>query len=225
MARKVWNTRRRLLGNLLPIAGSLPFGVWGVWLLLQSGHIIGPELWIIGLMPAVGWLLMNLFGLFENGAMRMEIARKHGFGPPREPPERYFVGFARPTYRGLLDPHEDVGFLVLHDDSLEFLGDGEQVSLRRPDILGIRFRMNPHSWVGLGRWVSIEGKIEGKPIRMLIEPRERQTLLGNLLLSGRLRGRLEEWLSKKPEPKDEGPRNEPGPLDGALPSSSRDSTD
>jgi hypothetical protein len=48
--------------------------------------------------------------------------------------------------------------------------------------------------LGLGRWISLEGVADGKPIRLLIEPRERPTLLGNLLFSKALAGRLRRWM-------------------------------
>ena len=47
----------------------------------------------------------------------------------------------------------------------------------------------------LGRWVSLEGKSGGKEIRLLIEPRERTTLLGNRLYGTRLLHRLKKWAN------------------------------
>jgi hypothetical protein len=185
---------RKLMGNLLPLALSVPFGAWGFRQMLLNERIVGWELAWLGAMPVSAWVFMNFLGLFQNEAMKREIARKLRLGPPSEPPERFFVGFARPAFVGLLDPHEDVGFLFLHPDRLEFRGDGQDAMLARDQILGVRFRPNIHTVVGLGRWVSVEGTAEGKPVRLLVEPRERRTLLGNLKFSRILRDRLDSWL-------------------------------
>ncbi|HRK20399.1 MAG TPA: hypothetical protein PLX06_01235, partial [Fimbriimonadaceae bacterium] len=58
----------------------------------------------------------------------------------------------------------------------------------------VRLRPNPHSWAFLGGWVSVEGKLEGEPVRMLLEPRERPTLWGNRRLRGAFKNRIEKWL-------------------------------
>jgi hypothetical protein len=60
----------------------------------------------------------------------------------------------------------------------------------------VRFRANVHTVIGLGRWISIEGFADGKPIRLLIEPRERPQLLGNLRYSKRLAQRIRRWASE-----------------------------
>jgi hypothetical protein len=197
VSRKAWSTGRKLMGNVLPIAVSVPFGLWGVWLISTRGVFLGPELGVLLLMPAALWVASNFVGLYQNGAIRLEVARKLKLGPPSEDSPRFFVGFARPSYRGLLDPHEDVGFLFLLPDAVEFRGECGTVALRRAEVLGVRFRPNVHTLIGLGRWVSIEGTVEGTPVRMLVEPRERPTLLGNKRLSKRLRLAIERWIDVK----------------------------
>jgi hypothetical protein len=198
---KAWSTRRKLLGNMIPIALSMPFAALAIAGMLRNERIFGPEFLLLCGFPVSAWALMNFFGLHQNRAIRAELARRFKLGPPGEGPERHFVGVARPAYRGLLDPHEDVGFLFLEPRRLLFRGDSMEIALERDAIRQIRFRPNAHSLVGLGRWVSVEGVVEGKPVRLLIEPRERRTLLGNLRASRTLRARLERWVE------------EPGPLD------------
>lgn len=151
-----------------------------------------PFLWMSGFVAA-GWAATNLLGLFDNAAMRaqMEAMWARAGGDRARP--RWFVGMARPKYRGLLDPHEDVGFLVLGEDALEFFGEEVRVSVGRDEIARVRYRANMHSWVLLGRWVSIEGETAGVQFRLLVEPRERSTLLGNLMFGSELRARLEAW--------------------------------
>ncbi|MFQ3587158.1 MAG: hypothetical protein SNJ76_05790 [Fimbriimonadaceae bacterium] len=139
-------------------------------------------------------------GLYDNEAMRRESEARLAARGGDKPGERYFVGFARPSYTGLLDPHEDVGFLIVHADRLEFLGERHDLVVDRSRIESIRFRRSIHSWVGLGRWVSIEGAIEGKPFRMLVEPREMGTLRANRRFGSRLRKRLQDWLAEDADP-------------------------
>lgn len=177
------------MGNLVPLLGALPFGVVGLALAIQRQQMSGLPLWVFSLMPVAGWLLMNSLGLFENAKMRAELQRRLS---PR--PQHVFVGVARPSFRGLLDPHEDVGFLVLGETALEFLGESLKIRIDRKSLNGVRFRPNVHSMVGLGRWVSVEGVLEGTPIRLLIEPRERRTLWGNRAFSKELKQRIEEWV-------------------------------
>jgi hypothetical protein len=193
--RKVWTRGRKLMGNLIPMLIALPFGVAGIWLMLINRRIFGPEFWLVVAMPVVAWLAMNFLGLYQNSAMRKEIARKLKLGPPTDDTPRWFVGFSRPTYRGFLDPHEDVGFLFLMPDRIEFRGDASEAVLRRGEVGKVRFRSNIHTFVGLGRWISIEGNLGGKPVRMLVESRESSMLFSNLRSSAKIRDRLLEWLN------------------------------
>lgn len=182
------------MGNLLPIFGGLPFGISGVvWAFIRQ-EMLGWPLALFAMMPVAAWLLMNRLGLWENRAIRTALDAR--LAPPKPGPDLavWYVGMARPSYHGLLDPHEDVGFLILNRESVEFRGEILRFKLAKKDLVGVRFRPNVHTMVGLGRWLSIEGKMEGKPIRMLIEPRERPTLLGNKRLSAAILDKLQGWL-------------------------------
>lgn len=185
------------MGNLVPALFGLPFGIAGVAWILHFQQVFSPGLALLGVCPVVTWWAVNLMGLYDNEAMRRESEARLAARGGEKPPERYFVGFARPSYTGLLDPHEDVGFLIVHPDRLEFLGEKHDLSIKRSQVKSVRFRRSVHSWVALGRWVSIEGEIEGKPVRMLVEPREMGTLRANRRFGVRLRKRLEAWLSDK----------------------------
>lgn len=185
------------MGNLVPIALSLPFAAVGVWRLLQTQDPYGDALvWIVA-MPVVGWLSVNLFGHFENAAMREALRARLAREGVDLGQSRTFVGFARPGRSGVLDPHEDVGFLIVRPEEVEFVGEAQRVRVPRNAVVRIRFRPNIHTWVGLGRWVSVEGTLDDTPIRLLVEPRERSTLLGNRMFSKELRGQLQAWLEKK----------------------------
>lgn len=195
MADKAWSKRHKVLGNLLPSLVCLPFLVLGLVYFRPEDPLKGPALWLFVAFPIVGWVALNFLGLHQNAFLKRELTRRLGFAGNPGGPDRAFVGIARPKYRSLLDPHEDLGFLILHDDRLEFLGETVRVELPKSAIVKIRFRGNPHSMVLLGRWISVEGLVGGTPVRLLIEPREKPTLLGNLFAGEALRQRLVAWLS------------------------------
>ena len=191
--RKVWTNRRKWMGNLLPAIFFLPLVAWGVVWMYQHDSILGLGLWLVVGGTAIGWIALNLFGLLGNAFMGREIkrnltARGIDFNTPH-----FFVGFARPRFFSILDAHEDLGYLFLRDDEIEFVGEDHRISLPRNQIHGIRFRPNVHTWVGLGRWISIEGKVKNLPVRMNVEPRERNYLFLNLLDSARVKAALESW--------------------------------
>ena len=99
-----------------------------------------------------------------------------------------FVGCSSPRHFGVLDAHENVGFLIL-DEDLRVVCENTTLRLPRSQIVEVRLRPNVHSWLGLGRWVSVEG--EG--IRLYLEPRNARTLLANRRASGPLLERIRRW--------------------------------
>jgi len=143
----------------------------------------------------LAWLAVNWLGLWGNAAIRKDLdAKLSRMGKPIEG-EAYFVGFASPGYSGALDPHEDVGYLLLFPDRLEFRSETRTVILPRDHVQRVGFRPNAHSLVGMGRWISVEGATEGRRVRLQVEPRERNTLWGNLAYGKGLRHRLQQWLA------------------------------
>lgn len=150
------------------------------------------------LFVVVGWVAVVLFGFWNNEGMRKVLSRRFDrrFPPGADAaPERYFVGIARPTYRNLLDPHEDIGFLVLEPDQLRFYGDTLEVSFPWSVFSSVRRRANAHTWLGIGGWVSLEGKTaEGKELRFLIEPRENSIVVGNWATNRKIRERLRAFV-------------------------------
>lgn len=174
----------------------------GAVVMYRSGQIMGKGLFVLFLAQVAAWLTLNWTGLFDNRRMRKYLAKEVEVLKPGFRGYQTFVGFASPKHSSLLDPHEDVGYLLLTPEALEFVGDGRTIVVKRAQIFGIRFRPNVHSMVGLGRWISIEGRVDGKPFEMLIEPRDRDNLIGNLLLGRALKERIDNWL-KRNEPRAE----------------------
>lgn len=192
---KVWTAKRRWLGNLVPALFWLPPTVTGAVWIVQKLEFLGPGLWLLVAGQVIGWIALNRFGLWENRRMRREWRREH---PPElgDDAPRFFVGMATPLFRSLLDAHEDVGDLILRPDKIEFVGERHHIHLLRKHVTTLRYLPNVHSSLGLGRWVAVEGTIEGRPIRLLVEPRERDTLLANRRYSRELSAAIRAWRGK-----------------------------
>jgi hypothetical protein len=148
----------------------------------------------VGAGVVLGWLATNWFGALPNRRMRAQLERILKVKEEVLGDAPWFVGFATPKYSSALDPHEDVGFLVMEPDRLRFVSETRVVELPRRDVKGVRYRGNVHTLIGLGRWVSVEGEVSGRPVRLLLEPRERPTMLGNLRASRRLRDAIGKWV-------------------------------
>lgn len=201
VGQKVWTVQRKIMGNFVPALLSLPFAVVGFFVMLREGQLIGNGLYWFALWPVSAILFVNFLGLFQNGQMKRLMAKRLA-GPLGEPKiAAWFVGFARPSFKDILDPHEDIGFLVLREDRIEFLGETIQVEIKREQVQRVRFLPNVHTIIGLGGWLTVDGNVDGTKVRLLVEPRERQTLLGNLLLNRRIRRRLQAWHNPpRPQP-------------------------
>lgn len=185
----IWTFRRQLIGNLVPLLVAAPFGVVGLLMMYRDGDMLGRGLWMLALSVAVGIIAVNWLGLFENAAIRRAMERRL---PPDLSPVRWFVGATTPSFVGWLDPHEDVGFLWMDATRIGFFGETYRIEIPRAQVTAIRFRPNVHTLIGLGRWISIEAVVDGKPARLKIEPRERRTLLGNRRLGAEIRRKLLE---------------------------------
>ena len=148
----------------------------------------------VALGVILGWLGTNFFGAMPNRAMRGQLERILKVKGEKISDDTWFVGFATPRYSSALDPHEDVGFLLLGTDGLRFLSEVRTVELEKASVKRVHYRFNVHTLVGLGRWVAVEGEVSGQPVRLLLEPRNRPSMLGNLSASRRLRTAISDWL-------------------------------
>lgn len=184
------------MGNLVPGLLSFPFAVAGALLWKPDSPLDSMPLVLLGLFPVVGWISLSAFGLWSNAGMRDELGKKFGRERGRPDTEMQFVGFASPFYKSLLDPHEDIGFLILHSDELEIFGERQTVRIPRARITGIRLKKNTHSWVGLGGWVVVESPEQ----TVLIESRERDTLVGNRGQRAKFKAKLDSWQQNENSP-------------------------
>jgi hypothetical protein len=193
---RVWTTRRKVLGNLVPALFWFPPACYGVLDLARKSQFIGPGLWYLASSTVIGILAVNQFGFFENGTMRRQLELILKAQEAEVTGEYLFVGFATPKYSSMLDAHEDVGFLQILDDRLVFVSESRRLELMKADIKEVRTRPNAHSILGLGRWVSVDSELGDKRFRLLVEPREKATMLGSSRYSKRLVQRIQEWLKE-----------------------------
>jgi hypothetical protein len=115
----VWTSRRKWLGNVVPALVWLPLSFGAIAWMVVRGEIVGLGLWLLIAATVLGWLSVNFWGLFENRKMKLQLGRileARGI-LVRDAP---FIGIATPRYSSMVDPHEDVGFLFVHPERLEF---------------------------------------------------------------------------------------------------------
>lgn len=193
VTKRIWSTSRQIMGNLLPALFSVPIGVLGVMLYEPTKPFAPFPLALIFGFPLVGTLVLNGLGLFGNDRLRAELSRQ--FSREHEVGDRkiLFVGLARPEYRGILDPHEELAFLLVGSKSIEIYGELTRLSFTPRQLLEIKRKRNIHSWLGLGGWLEL--KIgEGSSARtLLVEPREFSVLTRNRKFSRELKAQLEQW--------------------------------
>ena len=180
------------MGNVVPaLFWFVPTAV-GLALIATSRAIANEALYALAAGIALGWAALNQVGFWDNARMRSELLERLEAKDP-VPLDHWFVGFATNNFFGLLDAHEDVGFLVFEPNQLTFISETRRLEIERRSVGEIRYRLNAHSVLGLGRWVSVEGHQAGVRIRLQVEPREHRTMLKNLLASKALRQKLETW--------------------------------
>ena len=178
----------------MPALFWLPPALVGVFLIAKQGQYLGSGLWFLIASTVIGWFAVNQFGFFENEKMRKHLER---ILKAQEKPivgEFIFVGFATPKYSSMVDAHEDVGFFRIMDDRIQFISETRSMDILKSDIREIGYRANVHSILGLGGWVSVDATVGDRRFRLLIEPRERNSMLASKKYRVRLVKRLNGWL-------------------------------
>lgn len=185
------------MGNLVPAIFWLPLTLSGVGLILWTRQALGIGFWILLAGQVSTWIALNFTGLWDNGAMRRALYKEFQILKPNYRGWKMFVGYATGPYSSWLDPHEDIGYCCLTGETLEFYGDARVRTVQRADVKRVHWRPNVHTLLGLGRWIVVETVENGKPVVYKFEPRDKDTLLGNLIAGRRLRQRLENWLNSE----------------------------
>lgn len=189
--RRTWSTYRKLMSNLVPALAFVPIFSVGIFLFQREQPTLAVVCFALSVI--CGLFAINLLGLFQNRKMLAEL--KPLVQGRHEP--LWFAGIGKPGAIGALDPHEDIGFLLLTKEGVEFIGEASRYKIPFDDIVSVSYRMNAHSLVGLGRWVAIDGRHEGKKFRLLVETRTHPTLLQNKREGVRLASELRKFLPVK----------------------------
>ena len=178
------------MSNLVPALVFVPVFAAGLFLFQQDKLPQSVGFFITSII--VGVFAVNLLGLFQNRRMHSELKPMiHGRTEPN-----WFVGVGKPGGVGALDPHQDIGFLLLTPASIEYVGETARYTIPYTDIVGVGFKMNAHTLLGLGRWVAIEGKHDGKAFMLMVEPRTHPTILQNKKEGARLAAEIRKLISK-----------------------------
>ena len=186
VSAKVWSSRRKWMGNLIPALAWLVPTVPGLVICYVSGNYLGLGFWLVLSGLILGLVVLNQFGFFENSKMRAELLRIVVESGELKTKEPIFVGFASEGYSSMLDAHQDVGFLAFEKHSIVFASEARRFEIVRSSIVRVRFRPNVHSLFGLGRWICVETAER----KYYFEPREGRTLLANRRQSKALKQRF-----------------------------------
>lgn len=189
-----WSDFRKWMSNVLPLAACVPFPIAGYYFDSQGKALIS-IICYAATLPAL-WLGINFLALFQNSQLKTALRRKLEAVHPEQMGKAVFAGFSRPNAASGIHLHEDVGWVMMDDDAIRFLGERSQYDLSKQMVKNVRFGANWNTLLGLGRWVIVEGTESGKRIQMRFEPRERPTMLANLFYGKTLLNRIREWAKK-----------------------------
>ena len=187
---KTWSTYRKLMSNLVPALVCVP--VFATGLVLFQRDQRAASVVAFGASVVVGIFAVNLLGLFHNRKMQSELRRLVlGRSEPY-----WFVGIAKQGSVSALDPHDDLGFLLISAHGIEYIGETAHYKIPYSHIVNVGYRMNAHSLLGLGRWISINGRHDGKPFQLLFEPRSYPTILQNRKQGAEIVAQLKSFLAQ-----------------------------
>lgn len=197
---RIWSNSRKLWGNLIPLLFSLPFLLLGLRDLIPDLAVKTSTIVYLFLFVSVGYLATGIVGAWGNRSLARQLRFRFQAQGITFSDDAWFVGFARPAYRSLLDPHEDLGFLELSPSGVQFRGEEIHVQLALGDVKRVTLRPNIHSWLGFGGWVAFEGTVNGQLVRLLVEPRHADTLWGNAAARKDLYRTAKRWFQSREEP-------------------------
>jgi hypothetical protein len=191
----LWNWRRQLLGNIGPLAVGFPFQALGIFIMWRSNLLLGSGLaWFLAgtILSATS---LNWLGTYGGHDLQLQFDVWYQAKVTHLPQTKFFAGFATSKYSSLLDPHEDIGYLYLTPTHIGFLGEKYEFQIENSAITSVRGRFNPHSLLGLGGFIKIEFKVEGKNSSVLFEARSERTLLQNKREGRKLNALIKKSIS------------------------------
>ncbi len=175
-----WNLRAKLVGNLLPLLLGAPFFIYGVILARQTHVLIGKDLIFLAIGVLLPTLFLNWLAMVGNKSIKTSFYARHSraFHKP-DALDSFFCGMAWPEFSSLLDPHQDVGYLTLDKGEVHYFGEQFRFQIEIKDISSIRWKKNPHSFLGLGGFLAITWSDQGKTEVVFLESRNESNLLAN----------------------------------------------
>jgi hypothetical protein len=186
------------MGSVIPLIFTAPVLALGTREAVEQGFTL-TLLGYVALVMVVGWVTTSLFGQVGSGGVKRWMAHKLQDERPADPNPKWFIGFATPDYRSMLDPHEDLGWLVLAEDEIDLIGTQLRLQIPRGALTQVTRKANPHTALGLGGWIAIDWEENGVVSQIFLEPRARPTVLGNKLMIKRLIVELETWRDSMPK--------------------------
>lgn len=179
-----WTHRAKWIGNILPLLIGVPFIVIGLIIGARSHSWRDGVLIWFGLGVLLPALTLNWLGLAGNQTLKSDFYARNSRAFARESDsDCLFFGVASSGFRSLLDPHEDIGFICLHENGFRFYGEKIRVEVSGAEIKGLGWKANPHSWLGLGGFALITYNQKGEDKTLLMESREKSSLLANKKLT------------------------------------------
>lgn len=170
-----------MIAALLALAGLLRFQ---------------PPLLALPAALLVGLVVFHFTGLWDNAKMREALRERYRAEPLWEDGHRFFVGFASASYEGLLDPHQDVGWLLLTGSRLVFLGDRFQFDFALTDIYRLERGFSAHTLLGSG-WQLLRGAREKREFVLRFESRDADRVFGLCAANRHLERALRAWLDRR----------------------------
>ena len=196
-SKRIWDWKKQIWGNLAPFLAGLPFFTAGIFVFHAKHQLLGPGLFVFALGVIVAGVSLNWLAMISSRTLEMQFQIWHPESMNRLPKDRWFVGYSQPGYAALLDPHQDVGYFFISDDRLGFIGEIFDIHIAREDIESVSTAINPHSLIGLGGFIAIHGKSDGKPIELRIEQRNKSTLFQNKRESRSLLNQIQLWANQR----------------------------
>jgi hypothetical protein len=178
----IWTTRRKILGNAIPLAfGILTLIIFHRYLMIASVlSIIATHIGI------------NQFGFFDNSKIQEEM----------QSPGGELIGFVAEVPPSIFDAHAEIGILNMNSKKLLIKTENREVVILKKNILGISRKPNIHWLIGLGGWVAITLR-DNKVIKL--ESRQYRTMWQSKKRTDELFTELKNWMQKDaPEQKAQG---------------------
>jgi len=201
--KPIWSGIRKLQANFVPLAFGIVVGAWVYNAKVPQESVPSTDswnasFWGLACFVAVSWTTLALKLLSGNASMKSALTRSLQASIKDCATRPWFVGMATPSFSSILDPHEDIGFLIIEPERVRFVGETKTIEMPREAVKLVRSRFSIHTAGLVGRWISLEGTLDEKEVRLMLEPRGCHTMIGDFLSSRKLKKELETWL--KPEP-------------------------